>query len=128
MKLATETITIYVPYMSEGEIEHERIVIRGASWHQTNKADITANGLKSADLVNVRIPVSAFPGQYVTAAAFIPSSSEFAFKEGMTVVRGETEEGYSDLIRDRGRDDLFTVLSFTDNLRGKAQHIKVVLS
>ena len=128
MKLSTETITIYVPYMSEGEVEHERIVISGVSWHQKNKADITTNGLKSADLVDVRIPIEAFPGKYVTAAAFIPGSHLFAFKEGMTVLRGETEETYSDLIRTYGRDDLFTVLSFTDNLRGRAQHIKVVLS
>ncbi len=128
MKLATETITIYVPYMSNGEIEHERIVISGVSWHQTNKADITTSGLKSADLVNVRIPVSAFPGQYVNAAAFVPDTGMFALKEGMTVLRGETEESYADLIRDHGRDDLFTVLSFSDNLRGRAQHIKVVLS
>ena len=131
MKLATETITLFIPYYVSGEVQYLRKVVNGVSWHQTNKADITTNGLKSADVVTVRIPVSAFPGAYVNHAAFTGDASTFSLKEGMPVLKGAitlaSGESVGKLSAIYGREIAKTVLSFTDNRRGKEPHIKVVL-
>ena len=131
MRLATETITLFIPYYEGGEVQYLRKVVDGVSWHQTNKAEITANGLKSADVVTVRIPESSFPGAYVNYAAFTGDSDTFSFKEGMPVLKGciipEAGERVGKFPEIFGREIAKTVLSFTDNRRGKEPHIKVVL-
>lgn len=131
MKLATETITLFIPYYVAGEVAYARRTVSGVSWHQTNKADITTNGLKSADVVTVRIPEAAFPGAYVNYVSFSGSENTFSLKEGMPVLRGNVappaDESVGKFSETYGREIAKTVLSFTDNRRGKEPHIKVVL-
>ena len=131
MKLATETITLFIPYYEGGEIQYLRREVTGVSWHQTNKAEITVNGLKSADVVTVRIPEARFPGTYVNHAAFTGDDSTFSLKEGMPVLRGSVVPASGEIVgrfpEIYGREIAKTGLSFTDNRRGREPHIKVVL-
>ena len=131
MKLATETITLFIPYYVSGEVQYLRQEVCGVSWHQTNKADITASGLKSADVVTLRIPEASFPGTFVNYAMFGGDVGTFSLKEGMPVCRGSIEvpagESVANLPKLFGREIVKTVQSFTDNCRGREPHIKVVL-
>lgn len=133
MKLTNETITLFIPYCdAEGETSWKRFVITGVSWYQTNKAEITVNGLKSADVVNVRIPESSFPSEYVSYIFFDPEEDSFALHEGMPVCLGEVQAPsgalLSGLIEAYGRERVKTLLSFTENLRGREPHIRLVLT
>ena len=131
MNMCSETITIFIPYNDDGEQAYERQVIRGVSWHQTNKVAMTADGLKSADVVNVRIPEVSFPAEYVRYALFLPDDGTFALHEGMPVCRGDVEASGripSSLIDDYGRECVKTLVSFTENLRGREPHLRLVLT
>lgn len=131
MRLADDALTLFIPYYDDGELQYQKQVIYGVSWHQSNKAAITTEGLKSADVVNVRIPEEAFPAEYVRYASFLPDDGTFALHEGMPVCRGDVEASGlipASLIDDYGRECVKTLVSFTENLRGREPHLRLVLT
>ncbi len=98
MELCNETITLKINGLDDdGYDTYTDVTIRGVSWFKENLHSVTGEGLKSADRIIIRIPAEVFPDVEI-----VP---------GMTILHGA---------------DSVTVLSWTDNRRARAPHVKVV--
>ena len=99
MELCNETIIAKTESLdSDGFDVYTDVVIQGVSWFRENLHNVTADGLKSADRVIVRIPANNFP-----AIDIVP---------GMQIVHGS---------------ETVKVLSWTDNRnRPHAPHVKII--
>ena len=126
---------MYIPYLNtDGLDAYRREVINGVSWFRKNISNVTIEGLKTADVITIRIPSKATVLQYVNYLDYLLLSDISGFwtlKEGMTIVHGnvsDTEENATPakLLKKYGRDKVMTVLSFTDNCRKLEPHFKVV--
>lgn len=100
MKLCTETIIVHLPGKmdADGCDTYKDVTLDGVSWHKEHISSVTENGLKSANKITIRIPAAVLP-------------TEFAIAKGVKITHGK---------------DSVTVLSWTENCRGRAPHLKVV--
>lgn len=100
MKLCTEVITVHLPgeMDEDGCDTYEEVTLEGVSWHKEHLSSVTEQGFKSANKVTIRIPVAVLP-------------AKFPLSKGVKITHGK---------------DSVTVLSWTENFRGKAPHLKVV--
>ena len=100
MKLCTESIIIHMPgeMDKDGCDTYEDVTLEGVSWHKEHISSVTENGLKSANKVTIRIPAAVWP-------------ADFSLFKGVKITHGK---------------ESVTVLSWTENFRGNAPHLKVV--
>lgn len=108
----------------------KRTVIHGASWYGKQAASVGDNGLNSASLYTVRIPIESMPEGYMTPDEFNategPASGWTAQTEDI-VVKGEV---LTDIAAPKDvtqkHAECFTVLAVRDNRRGPfGQHLRI---
>lgn len=138
MNAATETITVINRRTNTqtGYDEWIPTVITGASWYSKQVASVTTSGLKTADTLAVRIPVSADTGgrTYMTPTAYKAAESvsgAFTLGRGDLIVRGTVSVQQGQTLKpadvQQTHEDYFTITSVSDNTRRpRAPHWKVV--
>lgn len=134
MKLCNDTITVLNGRVDDatGFDAYYTTVITGVSWYGTTASAVTADGLKVADKVTVRIPDDADCSgkSYAAPAAYAEGdpASLFTLRQGDVIARGAFTD--ADLTPARLRElcgDVITILGVTDNRRApRGRHLKVV--
>lgn len=138
MQMISETLTIYNRYSAgrEGN-KWARTVITGVSWYKSVHSAITDAGYQTAEIHDIRIPVTAAiedGKQYVPAGAFkdADKNSSWTIQNGDKVVRGDSSAVSGDDIDfdsrlEREYVDAANVTAFADNRRGdvRGQHWRI---
>lgn len=106
--LTNSDCTIYSRIPSGDYDEWQRVYVEECWWHEDAKSDITTNGLKSADVLTVRIP-----------------DMTVSVKKGDVIIKGDCDAEIK-TIKDLSKYSYFTVTSVNYNSFGSNQHIKVV--
>lgn len=134
MELCDKTITVFNAKY-DADFDHDvyiGTIISGASWFETLKSNVDSNGLSSAKVVTVRIPVNAnFSGKsFVDFIAYKEAdpSSAFTLHEGDIIVKGGVYmENAKPAVLQSMFPDMFTIVSVTDSTHApNAPHWKVV--
>lgn len=117
MLLATETITISVPFPDNGGVGRKSYTVKGVSWFE--KYDGTDKGGldKAGKSVIIRIPVSHMDLPFMDYPEWL-SNKETAW----TVTKDAKINQGSNSAYNGG----LTVVSYSKNVRGMEPHIKVV--
>lgn len=139
MQQCIETITIFNSYTDPATKYKKYLstIITGVSWFGEAQALVSQDGLLSADLYTIRIPIDAdfSDKSYLSPKEFekIPNDkmiNYWTISQGDIIIRGAvTDSGDSAKpakLEDK-YDDVITILSVTDNRnKPSAKHWKVV--
>lgn len=128
--LTNADITLYNRYYNKNIRldEYRRTVIRGVHFYVDNKVTVTTEGLRSADVYKVRIPVSADSGGavFVSARDYKGEWGTWTLQADDYIVRGvlETEiERPAELHKEA--EQVFRITSWSDNRFGSLPHWRV---
>ena len=132
MREANETITVFNAKVDgDGFDVWYPSTIRGVSWHARVASTVTADGLRAANEVTIRIPATADLGgkTYVEPVTYPDSdpASTFTLQQGSMVIRGVEPQALSqsELMAKYGQ--CLTIVGVTDNRhRPREPHIKIV--
>ena len=132
MREANQTITVFNAKVdAEGYDVWYPTIIEGVSWFAQTASTVTADGLRAANHVTIRIPMTAdFGGKgYVEPVAY-PSASPsgaFTLQQGDLVVNGRERESMTQAQLKTKYGQCVTILGVTDNRhRPREPHIKIV--
>ena len=139
MKLCTDTITVYNNYTDPTTKYKVYLptVIKNVSWFGEVQVLVSSDGLLSADMYTIRIPINADFGNktYLNPKAFedIPNdemSNYWTLSQGDIIVKGEISDTGANAKPgklEENYEDVITIVSVTDNTtRPNAPHWKVV--
>lgn len=139
MRLCNTAITVYNSYIDPTTKYKTYLptVITGVSWFGDVQVNVSSDGLSSADMYTIRIPIDAdFNNkQYLSPKDFlaIPNdemSKYWTISIGDTIVKGSVNDIGDDAKPaklEAKYDDVITVISVTDNRNApNAKHLKVV--
>ena len=123
MREANETITVFNVWYPT--------VITGVSWYARTASTVTADGLRAANSVTIRIPQTAeFDGkEYVRPVDYgtAEPASAFTLQQGDLVVHGVERESMTQAQLQGKYGECVTILGVTDNRhRPRDPHIKIV--
>lgn len=133
MFLCNETITLYnARYDAENDYDvYEKTVISGVHWFSETVSAVESSGLKAANKVTIRIPITAdFAGKsYVDRISYGNNpDTTFTLAPGDIIVRGSASENHP-LPKDlkMSHAEFITILGVTDMTSApNAPHWKVV--
>ena len=132
MREANQTITVFNAKVDrEGYDVWYPTTISGVSWFAQTASTVTADGLRAANSVTIRIPETADYGgkEYVEPNAYTAAepASFFTLQQGDLIVKGSESESMTQAQLKAKYGQLVTVLGVTDNRhRPREPHIKIV--
>lgn len=134
MQNANKTITLY-NYFNEpstGYNTSRRVLIENVSAFVQTQVNVSKDGLASASVYTIRIPVESVNEKYVTPKEYkelADKTGYFTIAKGDKIVLGYAEEETATaayLEETYGNDQVMTITGVTDNRNKMGAHWKVI--
>ncbi len=134
MKKADQKITLFNSTLDPvtGYQQYPSTIFNGVSVYSQTQVNVDKEGLSSADLYTIRIPVGSTESKYLRPVDYKSSednTGHFTFNPGDVIVLGEVYDENprpGELEKKYGRDYAVTIIGVTDNRFGSAPHWKVL--